>query len=507
MNTRKYRYLVIIFALLSTLAIISSLAASAIGLEDIPIQEVAATTPFAQNPLWWDEAVYMGLAENLYYHGAYAFNTGDQEKFRPPLYPATLASLFLLTGPSETAAIILNIILAIMTAIILYYLSEELYHDRKISIAAPALLLASQQYIFWTSKILTETLAVFLVTLSLFAYIKISKSKTHAIPPVFGLILALAFLARYPLIILPAYFCLFTLATKGFRAQASKISAAHKLKSIPLEAIIVFLITLSPWIHHSIATYGNPLGAALENIHQVNDLYPSDPKTYYIFNFFTYYPLLGPLLIAGIILSFRKNSINKKEDMFIIGWLAVILLYLTFGVGQKYMRFLLIALPCMAIISARALSYISGKLTKRHSALLMSLAILSICIVSSADGITTAIADKKNNIALREAGEYMRIHSSINETIMSENYPLFYYYTKHKVIQYPEKPEQIVKLIKAYNISYIVLDNFIEYPKYAYALFDNNPAFIKEFEKKEGDRFVKIYKYIGYDAKNNIQKT
>lgn len=493
MKIIKYKLFLTLLTLLSTLAILASLAVSAQSPEYL--QKDAPTINTVQNSLWWDEAVYMGLAENLYYNGTYAFNTGDLEKFRPPLYPVTLAALFLLTGPSETASIYLNIILAIMTAIILYLLSEELYHDRKISLAATALLLTSQQYIFWTSKILTETLAVFLVTLSLFAYIKISKSKTQSIPHVFGFILALAFLARYPLILLPVYFYLFSIATKRFTAPVNKRSASQITTHIT--ATVIFLITLSPWMYHSIATYQNPIGAALENIRQVNDLYPPDPKTYYIFNFFTYYPFLGPLMIAGIALSFRKKSDKRKEDAFLIGWLAIVLLYLTFGIGQKYIRFLLIALPCMAMLSARALSHLSEKMTKRHQAMLMSAILLIVCIISSTDGITTAVADKKNNIALREAGEYIRTHSSGNETIMSENYPLFHYYTKHKVIKYPEKPEKIVKLIKAYNISYIVLDNFIEYPKYAYALFDSDPSFAKEFEKKEGDHFIKLYRYIG----------
>lgn len=438
------------------------------------------------NTLWWDEAIYMGLAENLYHNKTYTFNFGDQEKFRPPLYPLTLAALFLITGPNESAPVCLNILITLMTAIATYLLAKELFCDKKISTASAILAVTSQQYIFWTSKILTEPLAILLTTASLLIFIRITKSKKTNLYPLLGLILALAFLTRYPLGLLPIYFGLMLLATDKNHLKQNR-------KKITL-ASIIFLITLTPWMYQSCITYSHPLGAAIFNIHQVNDLYEPEPKTFYISGFYTSLPYLGPLFTIGILLSALGKSAKKKEQQYLIGWFIITLLLLSFGIGQKFERYLLIALPPIAIISAKTLNTLAEKITKKHASIILAIIILAISISSAQAGFTKATQDKENGIVLRQAADHIKTHSGPGNSIMSENYALFHYYTKQHVIWYPKDTWAIDEFIKRYNISYIVVENSVSYPQYSKDYFDSNPGFTKEFEKKQGQDEVKLYK-------------
>lgn len=444
--------------------------------------------PLAINPLWWDEAIYMGLAENLYQNRTYTFNFGNQENFRPPMYPLTLAALFTITGPSETTPIHLNILIALLTAITTYLLAKELFSDKKISIASAILAVTSQQYIFWSSKILTEPLAILLVTISLLIFTKITKNKNTALYPLLGFILALAFLTRYPLGLLPIYFGLWLLATDRNHIKENR-------KKI-MQALTIFLLICTPWMYQSCIAYNNPLGSALFNIHQVNDLYEPEPWTYYMSNLYTYLPYLGPLFTLGIVLSIlTKKPKNKKEQYFLICWFAITLILLSFGISQKFFRYILIALPAIAIISAKTLNDIAEALTKKHAGIILAILILAISCTSAQSGLTKATQDKENGIILRDAADYIKTHSRPGNSIMSENYALLHYYTKQHVVWYPKDTWAIDEFIKRDNISYIVVENSIYYPEYSKHYFDETPGFTKEYEKKQGDYYIKIYKY------------
>ncbi|RLG13212.1 MAG: hypothetical protein DRN71_05300 [Candidatus Nanohalarchaeota archaeon] len=468
------------------------------------------------NPLWWDEAIYMGLAESLYQNRRYTFNFGNQESFRPPMYPLILAALFAITGPSEITPIYLNILIALLTAITTYLLAKELFSCKKISTASAILAVTSQQYIFWSSKILTEPLAILLTTLSLLIFTRITKNKSTALYPLLGFILALAFLTRYLLGLLPIYFGLWLLATDRNYIKENR-------KKI-MQCLTIFLLILSPWMYQSCIAYNHPFGSALSNIHQVNDLYEPEPKTYYLSNLYTYLPYLGPLFTLGILLSILTkkskdtkiktypvigragtqgrvsqntkadiDNTTKKEQYFLIGWFAMTLLLLSFGIGQKYIRYLLIALPAIAIISAKALNDIAGAITKKHANLILALLIFAITIPGAQAGLTTATQNKEDSIILRQAADYIKAHSGPGDSIMSENYALFHYYTKQHVIGYPKDPQAIGEFIKRYNVSYLVVENSIYYPEYLKHHFDKTPGFTKEYENHEKDHYIKLY--------------
>ncbi len=374
-----------------------------------------------------------------------------------------------------------------MTAIATYLLAKELFCNKKISLASAILAVTSQQYIFWTSKILTEPLAILLTTASLLIFIRITKSKKTYLYPFLGLIAALAFLTRYPLGLLPIYFGLWLLATDKNHLKQNR-------KKITL-ASIIFLITLTPWVYQSYITYNHPLGAAIFNIHQVNDLYEPEPKTFYISGFYTSLPYLGPLFTIGILLSaLSKKSAAKKEQQYLIGWFIITLLLLSFGIGQKFERYLLIALPSIAIISAKTLNTLAEKITKKHASIILAIIILAITLSSAQAGFTKAIQDKENGIVLRQAADHIKTNSDANNSIMSENYALLHYYTKQHVVWYPKDTWAIDEFIKRYNISYIVVENSVSYPQYSKHYFDSNLGFTKEFEKKQGQDEVKLYK-------------
>ena len=77
--------------------------------------------------LWWDEAVYLGLAQNMIAGEGYFLNAPGTESFRPPLFPGLIAFSWLFTGPVEAAARLIPFIAAITAVLMTYVLGRELY--------------------------------------------------------------------------------------------------------------------------------------------------------------------------------------------------------------------------------------------------------------------------------------------------------------------------------------------------------------------------------------------
>jgi len=106
--------------------------------------------------LWWDEAVYLGLAKNLFERKGYFINF-NQETFRPPLFPVLISILWYFFGISENIVRFFIVIVSILSIFLTYLLTKEIFGEEE-ALWASLFLATSHMFLFYSLKILTESL-------------------------------------------------------------------------------------------------------------------------------------------------------------------------------------------------------------------------------------------------------------------------------------------------------------------------------------------------------------
>ena len=196
----------------------------------------------ARNSPWiaGDSIRYLDLSQSILRGQFGLMHNGvfDPEAWRQPGYPAFLAFGSIIFGKSQLAVIILQHCMT-LTSIILFYLVVR----RELSASAGrGFLILCSVYPFMaeaTAKFLTESLCLFLISLSVYA---ISARRPWS-PYVAGLCGALAGLVRPNLMLLPIVYALgYLMAGRGTRKA--------------LAVCIVAAVTLLPWSIRNYEAFG-----------------------------------------------------------------------------------------------------------------------------------------------------------------------------------------------------------------------------------------------------------
>lgn len=358
-----------------------------------------------------DEICYDTTAQNIIQGRGYSSSlSGILDSNRPPLFPFLLAGIYGIFGPSHLAAKLALALIGSLTCLFIYLIAKEVFNKR---VATVALLISIVYpfFIYYTGRLLTETLFVFLLATTILELIKVTKTHFLKDQLLVGGLLGLAILTRpvlsfFPIAILILLFVLF---------ENKKIA----LKNFAI-IFLVMVVILAPWtirnykIHHNfvlVSTIGglafwggnnpqavdggwfdvitpeefknlseveqskrfyqmgfsfireNPkLGAkrAFLKVGRFWSLYPRTTKRDKIISLFSY-GLLLPFSILGAFLSLKR-------------WRKVLVLYLTilYFTGMSVIfygstRFRLPIEPYIIIFGGAGLNYLIEKIKKRST--------------------------------------------------------------------------------------------------------------------------------------------
>ncbi len=441
---------------------------------------VSSLTLFRPGALWWDETVYLSIADNIYAEHEYVFNINDEEEFRAPVFPTMIAASYFLFGSSETVARLSVFAASLLFAFAVYYLGRKLY-GVKIASSGALLAVAAPQFVFWSSKILSEATAVLFAAATLYVIYIVVEENRKKLYPLLGALFALSFLTKYPLGLLAVLFfawALFRKKQKLFFCRQAVFGA------------IAFIVILTPWMYNSYDAYGSVFGSASYNTYIVNDLHTGSPDMY-AREFLPYYGIIGALFLIG-----AAYSVLKKDmpGLFLASWFIIVFLALSFAISEKQIRYLLIALPSIAILASRASFLFFERF--RWKGLLAFLFVLSVALTVFVPEFERSYNNKNIGLLVEDAGLYLREHAPEGTMIMSQSAPPFHYYSKHKVIWFPKDVWAVMDFMYRYNVSYVEIDNYVWYPDYALNYFDDNKYFSLEYNKSEGDKFVRLYRYF-----------
>lgn len=186
----------------------------------------------ALQPRITDEQQYTQIAENIRAGNGFAWAPGQPTSIRPPLYPGLLAATWTLAGRTDFQAVrMIQILLSLATAILVYWLGATLWSKEAGALAA-AICWLYPSLIFYDSLILTETLFTFALVAFVAATVKLMRTPRALFAAVCGLTLGLAALTRsvlwpLPLILCPALMLMLVASWPRRIALASLVLAGY----------------------------------------------------------------------------------------------------------------------------------------------------------------------------------------------------------------------------------------------------------------------------------------
>lgn len=152
-----------------------------------------------------DENHYQAIAEHLINDQQFALESGEPTSIRPPLYPAFLSGIYLLTGGIHFNAVrIVQIVFSLATIYLIYLLGERLLSE-PVGLLAAFIFSVYPSFIFFTHLLLTEVLFTFLFILFIFLFLEFLKKKENRIILFAGVILGFGALTRsilYPFLMI-----------------------------------------------------------------------------------------------------------------------------------------------------------------------------------------------------------------------------------------------------------------------------------------------------------------
>jgi 4-amino-4-deoxy-L-arabinose transferase-like glycosyltransferase len=155
-----------------------------------------------------DEQHYTTLASSVLRGDGFAWRAGEPTSMRPPLYPFFVALVGKAWGAESLQAVrAVQIILSLATVAGVYLLGLRLF-DRRVAVAAAAIMCLYPSFLFANFLLLTEVLFTFLLVVLALRYHALLRRPTLAAAGVVGAVLGLAALTRsvlwpFPVVLIP----------------------------------------------------------------------------------------------------------------------------------------------------------------------------------------------------------------------------------------------------------------------------------------------------------------
>ena len=367
-----------------------------------------------------DEYTYMNTAHSLISGYEYL----DLDRF--PLFPFLLSLLYIPFGSSELISKIFVIFLGVSTLLAVFFTSKKIF-DEKTAYWATLILSTSPLFIFFGTRVLTEMLFMLIFLICIYL-IYISKTQPRYLS-LLGFFSAVLFLTRY--VGLYVFFILFAFL---FLEKKRRLIISRWF----LACLLVFFLTLSPYLLISYGLTGNPIGLILSFFgvqYGVSQGLMSWPDR--IPSFFLALPfILGAtsLLLWRTVYKNHKKLLKGKFSIFTISVLIVTLVMELFYLnGTPLLRYIIVALPPLSVIASHKID--SKKIKSIASLLIIANFLLSLAFVYT---FNTAY---QKHIDYRLAGLYARENC---QTYSSNIEFVMFFHTKKLSENMDQGPECII---------------------------------------------------------------
>ncbi len=406
---------------------------------------------------WWDEAVYLGLAKNVFTNHTYGINVPSyNEIFRPPLFPILLSTV---SSFGENVERIFSPVFYFLSVIVTYFFARKLF-GKDTGLLSSIFLATSPLLIFFSSKILTESLSVFLFISSMFAFYKSFENRKFLV--LTAVLTALAILAHYQEAVLFVIYAVIL-----FTKTKKQISNLFFSKTFLL-AILVFVATLFPWLIFSFESYGSIFGAVQDSLSQITtNTFFYAPADFYLRNI----SFLGLPIIFFVPALFFYKKFGEKEKVILISAIVIFLIF-SFAISRKEERYLLPFSPIFYIFSAVGFSKLEKLLNRKY----FKLVAIAFALPGLVVGVAAIQFNYQAGLQIKQAAIFLEQFP--DKYVVAENYPVINYVSGKDVFPFPSDYSVFQNLTSTYNIHYVVVDSAELYqsPSYVSNLVNQFPT-------------------------------
>lgn len=385
------------------------------------------------HPVWWDEAVYSGMGKFIFSAG----KSGIWEPLRPPILPLMLGFLWKSGIELVSAGRILSVIFSLGTIVLAFLIAKKIFGEKTAVIAA-FLTAFSHLFLFYSHTGLSEIPSVFFGMLAVL--LLLNKKYLWS-----GAVAGISFLTKFPSGVIFGASIIFLV----FFCSGKKIENAKKAGVLCLG----FLIPLAFYLMMNTAMYGSPMLPFSEGQSAIEYTFPKGPFWFYIKGILAEGIVCAFAIFYALTMIFRKDnntSCNEKTLLWIIA--GMLLLYFSF-LGYKEMRFALLFIPYIYILSAAG---IFAALNNKKPMLII--VVLIAFALQSAYGIMiyqNRWEAKSPNIAMQNF--YSSISGKSGEIWVSD--PLFSLYTDAKLhLMYYPTFDKASREMNLENASFVLLN-------------------------------------------------
>jgi 4-amino-4-deoxy-L-arabinose transferase-like glycosyltransferase len=356
--------------------------------------------------LWWDEAVYLAMAD-AFMGKFYYF-----ESFRPLLFPWMLSLIGRVFGTGIEVGKMASLIFSLASPILIYLLARKVIEEE--AAIYSALFLAINYYsIFYSTKALTESLAVLLISISILTfYLGVKQGKTRYFL-ISSLFVVLSSLTRH---------------TSWYLVVALPLFLLLEDRKLAIRGGIIFFssfwILISPLLLSNFLQFGNPFWPQIATA----GMSTQEPPYFYLFNLPEFLGMAGMLVFLSLFLS--KDGFVRFNLFLTLS--AILLLSL---VMHKETRFLMIALPSIVLLEGVTLK---SFVKKRKEVLILAFFIASLFIFSN----SRLFEVRKEEVLLPRTAKFIR-ESLPDETMLTTMTPHFSYYLKREFKQVPWSMDEV----------------------------------------------------------------
>lgn len=404
---------------------------------------------------YWDETVYLQHGEILAGESPNNFN---EFQIRPPLFSLLLGGTFALDHSLVSAHVMVAILSA--TGILLTFILGRDLFDSKVGLGAAFIYSISPIRIKMAGDIMVDALlpVLWLLTIIIF-YRTINSPENWRRSLLYfstGITAGLAVLMKFTSLVIIPILGLSLLTFKWFEGfkHPKNIILDLILDKDNYLAVLGFIVTITPYLVWSRITYG---GFFSTFIRAWSDRGLTDPFMTYISSLDL---LLPSIFFSGILIYVLNLEFSEKlENLLLLGVPGFFYLVMQFFIRNKEPRFLLPAIPFVAILASRGLKDILTD-TRFYIFLVVS-AVLILPTVSDEIGESVfqhGLTHSPENYPEAEAAIWMK-ENTPEDTILYTNFhePILGYYSKRNVVQLPN-----------YQDFETQLEEYFEEPGYVY---------------------------------------
>jgi hypothetical protein len=304
----------------------------------------------------WDSYVYLSNARGfllgrLPYDPYHFF-----ELLRPPLFPLTIAQLWLGTGVNYAAAAIIQPVFTVAAAYVFFLLMKRMF-GVKPALVGSLFLLSAPVVFLWTNQILVHGEDLFFLVTAVYLLWRGINGEAKYLPYSGGA-LALATLTRYTiLVIIP----IFVIMLVWLLVSSRRSMVSYPWREV-VYMLLIFALVWAPWLWWNYRYVGDPFASLLTGFSSGALVGGQEVWYFYFVNVPALLGIVGSvLLLVGLL---DKSIFKDKGKLFLLAWIVIFLLAHTI-IQNKDTRFYLEWAPPLVGFAALGVSRIEARMPSK----------------------------------------------------------------------------------------------------------------------------------------------